>query len=339
VNALVTGGGGFLGEQIVAQLLAAGHTATAAGRGTYPAVAALGARTVQVDIADADAVCRAAAGHDVVFHVAARAGVWGPRAEFERSNVTGTENVVAACRAVGIRTLVYTSSPSVVFDGTDHIDAAERPYPASHQSHYAETKARAERLVLAANGPTLATVALRPHLIWGPRDPHLLPRLFARGRAGKLRIVGDGANRVSITYVDNAAAAHLRAADTLVAASAGGRVAACAGRAYFINDVPPIALWDWLNGLYARLGIPPVTRKVPVGVARVAGGLAEAVWSVFGLAGEPPMTRFVASQLGTSHTYDIGPATRDFGYLPIVPPDEALDRTVAWWKDHLPAPG
>ncbi|MDP2312436.1 MAG: NAD-dependent epimerase/dehydratase family protein [Pseudomonadota bacterium] len=330
MNALVTGGGGFLGLEIVRRLRARGDTVTVLARGDYPELATLGARLVRGDVADAAAVLAAAAGADIVFHVAAKAGVWGKQADFERSNVTGTENVLFACRAHGIPRLVYTSSPSVVFDGTDHIDVSEVPYPTRYENHYAETKARAEKLVLAANGPALATIALRPHLIWGPRDPHILPRLFARARAGRLRIVGTGTNQVSVTYVDNGAAAHLQAADAL---SPG---APCAGRAYFVNDPVAVSVWPWLNALFGRLGIAPVTRRVSVGVARAVGVVAEAVWSLFGLAGDPPMTRFVAAQLGTSHSYDVGPAVRDFGYTPEVGPEEALDRTAAWWKDHLP---
>jgi len=333
MNALVTGGGGFLGLEIVRRLRARGDTVTVLARGDYPEVGALGARLVRGDVGDAAVVHAAAEGADLVFHVAAKAGVWGARADYERSNVTGTENVIAACRAHGVHRLVYTSSPSVVFDGRDHVNATEVPYPAAYEAFYPETKARAERLVLAANSESLTTVALRPHLIWGPRDPHLFPRVLARGRAGKLRIVGDGANSVSMTYVDNGAAAHIQAADALRFG------AACAGRAYFVNDPAPVALWPWVNGLFDRLGIPPVTRKVPVGVARAVGAAAEAAWTLFGLAGEPPMTRFVAAQLGTSHTYDVGPATRDFGYTPEVDAAEAFERTVAWWKDHLPAPG
>lgn len=326
MNALVTGGGGFLGLEIVRRLRARGDTVTVLARGDYPVLAELGARLIRGDVADAGAVLTAASGADVVFHVAAKAGVWGKRADYERSNVTGTSNVLAACKAHGIARLVYTSSPSVVFDGVDQLDLSEAPYPARNGNHYADTKARAERLVLAANGPTLATIALRPHLIWGPRDPHLLPRLLARARAGRLRKVGSGANRVSITYVDNGAAAHIQAADALAPG------APCAGHAYFVNDPTSVALWPWLNDLLGRLGVAPVTRSVPIGVARAAGALAEAVWWLFGLAGDPPMTRFVAAQLGTSHTYDVGPAVRDFGYAPEVGPEEALARTAAWWK-------
>lgn len=332
MKALVTGGGGFLGRAIVERLLAEGHDVAILARGSYPEVEALGVTTLRGDIGDPAAMTHAAEGRDVVFHVAAKAGVWGDRAEFRRTNVEGTANVVAACRAAGVPRLVHTSSPSVVFDGKDHVDATADglPYPARFDAIYPETKAAAERLVLDANGPSLATVALRPHLVWGPRDPHLLPRLFARARAGKLRRVGPGDNRVSVTYVDNAAAAHVQAA----AALAPG--AACAGRAYFVNDPAPIALWPWLNALFGRLGIPPVTRGVPLWAGLAAGSTAEAAWSLLGLAGEPPLTRFVALQLATTHTYDVGPAVRDFGYAPPVGPEEAVERTVGWWRDHLP---
>lgn len=330
MKALVTGGGGFLGQAIVARLRARGDDVVVLGRGSYPEVEALGATVARADVADAEAVTRAAEGCDVVFHVAAKAGVWGKREDYQRTNVEGTRSVLAACRAAGVGRLVYTSSPSVVFDGADHVDAGpDLPYPAAFEADYPRTKAEAERLVLAANGPDLATVALRPHLIWGPRDPHLLPRLFARAKAGRLRIVGDGQNRVSITYVENGAAAHVQAADALAPGAPG------AGRAFFVNDPAPIALWPWLNGLFGRLGLPQVSRKVPLGVARAAGGLAEGVWRLFGLDGEPPMTRFVAQQLATSHTYAVGPAVDAFGYAPPVGPDEALEATVGWWSGRV----
>lgn len=331
MKVLVTGGGGFLGLEIVRRLAARGDTVSVLARGDHPDVAAAGATLVRGDIGDADTVSAATRGVDLVYHVAAKAGVWGPKAEFERSNVLGTENVLAACLQNGVGRLVYTSSPSVVFDGRDHENATEVPYPAAYEAHYPETKARAERMVLSANSDALATVALRPHLIWGPRDPHLLPRLFSRAKAGRLRIVGSGENRVSVTYVDNGAAAHVSAGDALRPG------APCAGRAYFVNDPAPIALWPWVNDMFGRVGIPPVTRRVSTGLARAAGTVAEGVWSLFKLAGEPPMTRFVAAQLGSTHTYDVGPAVRDFGYTPEVGAEEALVRTAEWWKGRLPA--
>lgn len=312
MRALVTGGNGFLGAEIVRQLRAAGHEATAASRQTG------------VDIGDRASIARAVAGHDVVFHAAAKAGVWGPRAEFERTNVTGTQNVIDACREAGVGRLVYTSSPSVVFDGGDHLDAGnDLPYPERWLADYPRTKAEAERRVLAANGPALRTVALRPHLIYGPGDPHLLPRLLARARAGRLRIVGAGDNRVSLTYVENAAAAHLQAAAALTHADSPA-----AGRAFFVNDAEPVVLWAWLGELFGRLGLPPVRGKVPARLAYGAGGVAEWVWRTFGLAGEPPMTRFVALQLATSHTYSLTPARAAFGYAPPVDGPTAFDATV-----------
>lgn len=327
MKALVTGGGGFLGRALVLRLLAEGHQVTALGRHDYPEIAALGARTVRADILDTGALAEVFVGQDVVFHAAAKAGVWGPREAYVRTNLGGTKSVLAACRAASVGRLVYTSSPSVVFDGRDHEGASnDLPYPPRYQAAYPETKAAAERLVLAANGPGLATVALRPHLIWGPCDPHLLPRLIARAEAGRLRIVGDGRNRVSVTYVDNAVEAHLRAAERLHAG------APCAGCAYFVNDAEPVTLWPWLNELLERLGVPRVTRRVPLSVAWGAGALAESLFRLLRLPGEPPMTRFVAQQLARTHWYDLAPAERNLGYQPTVGPAEALDRTVAWWR-------
>ncbi|MFZ5478162.1 MAG: NAD-dependent epimerase/dehydratase family protein [Myxococcota bacterium] len=324
MRALVTGGGGFLGRRIVEMLQARGDEVVVLARGEYPDLP-----LVRGDVSDADAVRRAAEGCDAVFHVAAKAGVWGPRAEYERSNIVGTQNVLAACLGLGVRTLVYTSSPSVVFDGAEHVDAKnDLPYPDHYEAIYPATKARAERLVLEANGPKLATVALRPHLIYGPGDPHLLPRLFARQKAGRLRIVGDGENRVSLTFVDNAASAHVAACDALK------RGAPFSGKAFFVNDAEPVRVWDWLNELFEHVGLPRVTRRVPLWAARAAGGLAEAVWSL-GLDGEPPMTRFVAQQLATTHTYDLGPARDAFGWTPPVAGNEALARTAAWWSGRV----
>jgi len=328
MKALVTGGGGFLGRAVVAELARRGHEVTSASRGEHPALAELGARSVVADLADADAVRRAVAGHDVVFHVAARTGVWGAHAEFQRTNVLGTRNVLAACLREGVRRLVHTSSPSVCFSGEGHRGATnELPYAERFLCAYPETKANAERLVLAANGPRLSTCALRPHLIVGPGDPHLLPRLVERARRGRLVVVGDGANEVTLTYVDNAAAAHVDAAETLLAR---GPEAACAGRAYFIGQKEPVLLWRWIDELFARVGLPPLRRRVPRALAYAGGGALELVWGALRLKGEPPMTRFVAQQLALSHSYDLGPAERDLGYRERVPLAEANERIADW---------
>ncbi len=326
-TALVTGGGGFLGQAIVLRLLARGVRVHVLARGSYPELERAGCRTFRGDLGDTDAVGRSIDGCDTVFHVAARAGVWGPAEAFEHANVLGTRNVLDASRRAGVRRLVHTSSPSVTFDGTDQIDVGAAPYPTAWMADYPRTKAIAERAALSAATDSLHVVALRPHLIYGPGDPHLLPRLLARARAGRLRIVGDGTNRVSLTYVDNAAAAHLAAVDALVR---DGAASVAHGKAFFVNDAEPVLLWEWLNRLFAELGIPTVSRRVPADVAVALGATAEFAWRVLGREDEPPMTRFVARQLSTHHTYDLAPARAAFGYVPEVDGDEAFVRTASW---------
>jgi nucleoside-diphosphate-sugar epimerase len=277
------------------------------------------------DLGDQAAVTAAAKGCDIIFHVAAKAGIWGSYDEFHRANVTGTENILEACRANEINRLVYTSSPSVVFDGGDVEGGDESiPYPSSYEAHYPETKAMAEKLVLAANSPGLATVALRPHLIWGPGDNHLVPRIVAKGRAGKLRRIGDRPNLVDTVYVDNAARAHLQAADRLAPGSAP------AGRAYFISNGQPIPLWEMVNRILAAAGLPSVNRSISPKMAYTVGFLCEGLWGLLRLAGEPPMTRFVAHELASAHWFNISAARRDFGYQPEIHIDEGLLRLQEW---------
>ena len=252
LTALVTGGGGFLGLAVVEQLLARGDRVRSFARGVYPGLAALGVEVLRGDLRDAQVVGQACAGCDVVFHVAAKAGIWGRYAVYYEPNVRGTQNVLAACREHGVHRLVYTSSPSVVFDGRSMEGVDESaPYPQKYHSHYSATKALAEQAVLAANGKTLRTLALRPHLIWGPRDNHLVPRIVSQGRAGTLRRVGDGTNKVDTTYIDNAARAHLLAADALETNPQA------AGRPFFISQGEPMALSEIINGILAAAGLPP----------------------------------------------------------------------------------
>jgi nucleoside-diphosphate-sugar epimerase len=318
---LVTGAGGFLGGAVARQLLTRGDAVRSFSRSAYPDLADLGVEQHAGDLADADAIARAVRGCDAVVHTAAKAGVWGPERDYFRANVLGTRHVIAACRQHGVRTLVYTSSPSVVAGHRDLSGVDESvPYPQHYLAAYPRTKAQAEREVLAANEPDLATVALRPHLIWGPGDPHLVPRLLARARASRLRRVGDGSNRVDTTYVENAAAAHLLALDHLRPG------AACAGRVYFIAQGEPLPLWDFVNRVLALAGLPPVHKSIPAGLAYALGGAAEVVYRVLRLPGEPPMTRFVAHQLSSSHWFDLSAARRDLGYEPRVSLGEGLRR-------------
>jgi len=330
MNALVTGGGGFLGGAIVRLLTERGDKASSFSRGDYPQLRELGVAQLRGDLADREAVIRATEGCDIVFHVAARAGIWGSFAEFHRANVTGTENVIAACRHNGIGRLVFTGSPSVVFDGRDVEGGDESlPYPAHYDAHYPRTKAMAEQRVLAANSPRLATVSLRPHLIWGPGDNHLVPRIVARGKAGKLRRIGNRPCLVDTVYVDNAAHAHLLAAERL---EHGGGVA---GKAYFISNGEPLPLWEMVDRILAAAGLPPVTRSVPAGAALAAGVICEALWKCLRLSGEPPMTRFVAREMATAHWFDITAARRDLGYSPQISIDEGLKRLKDWLSQGM----
>ena len=324
MNALVTGGGGFLGSAIVRRLVARGDRVRSLSRGRYPELDALGVEQIQGDMTDAGAVDRAVAGCDVVFHVAAKAGVWGPYADYYRANVLGTQHLLDACRKHDVHRLVFTSSPSVVFDGRDMEGVDESaPYPAHYEAAYPKTKAEAERRVLAANGADLATVALRPHLIWGPGDNHLTPRILERGRAGRLRRIGRANKLIDSVTIDNAADAHLLAADRL---SPGSPIA---GKAYFITNGEPVPLWDLVNRILAAGGVLPVTRTIPTWLAYTVGWLLETAYTVLRRRDEPPLTRFVVRELTTAHWFNIEAARRDLGYEPKVSIEEGLRRLAA----------
>ncbi|MDZ4772069.1 MAG: NAD-dependent epimerase/dehydratase family protein [Planctomycetota bacterium] len=329
MRAFVTGGGGFVGRRIVELLRERGDEVVSYARGDYPDLARLGVRVERGDVADEAALARAMRGSDVVFHVAAKAAVWGKASEYEHTNVIGTRAVIAATRAVGIARLVFTSSPSVCFDGRDHVNASnDLPLAKRFLCDYPRTKAEAETLVLAANDSRLATCALRPHLVFGPNDPHLLPRLIDRARRGKLAIVGDGTNRVSLTYVDNAAWAHIDAADRL------RQGAAHAGRAYFIAQEESVALWPWIEALLHELSISGPKRRLSTRTAYAVGAACEALWRLTRRVQEPPLTRFVALQLSTTHTYDVEPARCDFGYRERIALNEATRRSIAWLENQ-----
>ncbi|GAB4347593.1 MAG: NAD-dependent epimerase/dehydratase family protein [Desulfobulbaceae bacterium] len=327
-KALVTGGGGFVGKAVVRRLRELGVEVTVVGRHRYPEVESLGAVCRVGDIRDRDFLVGAAAGCDTVFHVAALAGIWGSRAAFYSTNVNGTENVLAACRANDIPHLVYTSTPSVVFDGRSLEGGDEElPYSRRPLCHYAASKIVAEKTVLAANCASLLTTALRPHLVWGPGDTQIIPRLVRRGRQGRLRRVGDGSNLVDISYVDNVAEAHVLAARNLETTGSA------AGRPFFISQGEPVNLWDWINTLFTRLGIAPVTRTISPKTAYRLGAVMEVLYTLLLLAGEPPMTRFLAEQLSHSHWFSIARARDLLGYRPRVSTDKGLDRLVRWLQD------
>ncbi len=324
-RALVTGGGGFLGRAIVEQLVGEGRCVRSYSRGAYPELEAAGVECVRGELEDAEAVRRACDGCGVVFHAAAKAGVWGSWESYYRPNVSGTRNVVRACRAAGVPFLVYTSSPSVVFDGGDMEGVDESvPYATRYRAHYPRSKALAEQAVREADGAGLRTVALRPHLIWGPRDNHLVPRILTRARW--LRRIGRENKRVDSSYVEDAARAHVLAAARLEAGAEVG------GRVYFISQGEPWPVWDLVNGILAAAGLPPVTRRVSRWKAELAAAVLENVYGMMGLGGEPRLTRFVVEELCAAHWFDIGAARRDLGYEPSVTISEGLARLRGWLR-------
>ena len=321
MKALVTGGGGFLGGEIIKQLLEKGVEVRSLQRGHYPDLQSLGIEIHSGDISDHQTCNQACRDCEVVFHVAAKAGVWGAYEDYYRPNVIGTKNIIAACLKNNIKYLVYTSSPSAVFDGHDEQGINEStPYPTHFLSHYSATKAQAEQLILAANSDKLATVALRPHLIWGIGDPHLFPRIINRARTGKLRIIANNGKLVDITHVENAAYAHILAMTVLL------NNAACAGKAYFISNDEPMTMADIINRFLAVAQMPPVTRTVSPVVAYTVGIVMETTYKLLGIKTEPFMTRFIAKQLSVAHWYDLSAAKRDLGYSPKVSIEEGMQR-------------
>lgn len=331
MKALVTGGGGFLGRYIVEQLLERGDEVTVFTRGAYPELVEMGVTVIRGDLSDEAAVIDAFKGIECVFHVAAKAGAWGDYQDFYNTNVAGTQNVITACRANNIRKLVNCSSPSVIFDNQAHEGVKEDyPYPETYECPYPETKAKSEQLVTAANGPDLMTVTLRPHLIIGPRDRHLLPQVLKAAEGGTLPQVGKGENDVDLSYVEDVARAHLLAADAL---KPGSNVP---GSVYFISQDEPVKLWPWLRNLLERTGYPQPKFTVSLGLARFAAGIMEWFYRTFVPNGTPKLTRFLASELALSHYYDISAAKRDLGYQPSRTMQEVEDIVVDWVKDGMP---
>lgn len=333
---LVTGGTGFLGRRLVERLLADGRRVTVLGRNPAPDLERRGVRFIRAALDDMSAVGAACAGIETVFHVAAKVGIWGRYEDFFRTNVLGTCALLDGCREHGVPRFVYTSTPSVVYNGRDLAGADESlPLTTDCPSPYPLTKAIAEREVLAATSPTLRTIALRPHLIWGVGDPHLVPRILARARAGRLRIIGAGQNRVDMVHVENAVDAHLLAERALAQCNVTSDTApkgnAADGRAFFITNGEPVVLWDWINELLRALGEKPVTRHMPLPVASAIGAACETLWHTLSLRGEPPMTRFVAAELAKDHWFDLTAARRDLGYAPRV----TMAAGTAELVDHL----
>jgi nucleoside-diphosphate-sugar epimerase len=323
---LVTGGGGFLGTAIIQELLKnPTYILTNFSRHSYAHLEELGVPTLRGDLRKKDDVERVLdQGFDAIFHVAALAGVWGSYQDFYDINFLGTRHLVEGALSRGIQRFIYTSTPSVVFNQQDLLDANEDlPYATKFLNPYAETKTLAEKFVLESNNSSnFCSCAIRPHLIWGPGDPHIFPRLFQKGKEGRLKIVGDGQNLVDIIYVENAALAHVLAFENLCPDSS------LCGQAYFVGQERPVKLWDFINQVLHEAKIAPVSDSISVESAYRLGWFLEKTYKLLGIKKpDPPMTRFVALNLGKSHYFSHEKARRHFGYRPRVSIEEGLRKT------------
>ena len=319
MKVLVTGGGGFLGSAICRQLLARGDEVIAYQRSTADELKKLGIEVVQGDITDTNLLNKASRGADAIIHTAAKAGLSVVYDDYFAPNVTGTQNVLSACRSNGIDKLVFTSSPSVTHSDGDIEGGDESlPYPETYNSPYPATKSLAEKQVMAANCADLHTVSLRPHLIWGPGDTHLLPKLLERAKRGKLKLPGPD-KLIDTIYIDNAARAHLLALDKLET-----HPEIVGGKTYFISNDEPVTQGRIIAGLLKAAGVNVEIQSISPQLAVAAGTLLETGWKLFGLKSDPPLTRWSAEHLSTAHWYDISAAKRDLGYTAEISIEEGL---------------
>jgi nucleoside-diphosphate-sugar epimerase len=320
MKALVTGGGGFIGSALVRDLLRRGFIVTSFSRGDYPELRETGVLLKRGDISNRAEVSDACNGIEIIFHVAAKAGIWGSYKDYYNVNVKGTENILLACCEKNVKRLIYTSSASVIFDGTDIKGANESlPYPEHPLSHYSATKALAEQSVLNADSASLKTIVLRPHLVIGPGDNHLIPRILARAREGKLKQIGDGNNKVDISYIDNVISAHICAAQAIDNPGVSGKT-------YFISNGEPVLLWDFINMILKNAGIEPINKTVSVRTAFVFSLLAELFHKIPMIKKEPRLTRFLVHELSKSHWFDISASRKHLNYFPQISNRQSLEK-------------
>lgn len=296
MRVLLTGGSSLLGAGAVRALHARGDHVVVLQRGPATVASELGLTEHLADLNDAEAVGRALEGREAVIHLAARVGVVGSAAQFHGANVAGTRTVLEAARVAGVSRFVFISSPSVAHSGSAIAGTGADPAdPKRARGHYSRSKAQAELDVLAADAPGFATIAIRPHLIWGPGDTQLVGRIVDRARAGRLALVGGGRALIDTTYIDNAVDAVVAALDH---APAGH------GQAFVVSNGEPRTVAELFERICSAGGAQPPTRSVPRSVAWAGGAVAEGLWWLGRRTGDPPMTRFLAGQLATAHWFD-----------------------------------
>ncbi len=327
-NILVTGGGGFLGYAIIKKLVKANKSVTSFSRNFYLKLKDLNVSEIKGDITDYTSIEKAMHNIDTVFHVAAKPGVWGSYSSYYKTNTLGTQNVISACIKNNVSKLIYTSSPSVIFNGKDMEGVNEStPYPLKFHSHYSKTKALAEQMVIKASSDILKTISLRPHLIWGPNDNHLIPRIIKRAdRLIKIGKIGKQDKLVDTIYIDNAAQAHILASKKLDLNQA------LSGRTYFISQDKPVYMWEMINNILKAAKLKPVTKTIPYSAAWLAGTIIESIYKIFKIQKEPQITRFVAKELATAHWFDISAAKKDLEYTPEISTEQGLLILENWFK-------
>ena len=328
MKVLVTGTGSLLLGGVASELLRRGDEVVCLQRRPAAFMGHQNAHEVLADICNADAVALAAKGCDAIIHGAARVGVVGSQKEFYDTNVLGTENILRAAEQQSISRLVFVSTPSVAHTGASLVGApAGQAEIGRSRSYYAESKAIAERTVLNARNSQLAVVAIRPHLVWGPGDTQLVGRIVERAKSGRLAVVGTGNALVDSTYIDNAISAHIAALDALHIGSA------CDGKAYVVSNGEPRTVNELMRSMCESAGVPFEPRHLSLTLGIRLGALVERLWPLM-QSSEPPITRFIAEQLGTAHWFDQRVVHNDLKWAPSVTLDEGFKQLTQWFASH-----
>jgi nucleoside-diphosphate-sugar epimerase len=314
--AFVTGGSGFIGGRLITRLVADGWTVRALARsdGSAAAVEVLGAEAVRGDLDDRDSMTAGAESCEVTFHLAAHLGDWGPWEEFERGNVGGTRNALAASEAAGVRRFVHCGTEAALMAGQPLVNVDESaPLRPDSKAPYPATKARAEQLVRNANREGFETVVIRPRFVWGEGDTTLVPVMEEMIEQGRFAWIGGGGNLTSITHVENVV-------EGLVLGAERG----LPGEAYFVTDGEPVVLREFVTEMLATKGVVPPDRAIPGFLAAPIATISEAAWKLLPLPGAPPISHFTAWVMTQECSIDISKARRELGYEPVVSREQGL---------------